>query len=79
MVRETQIPPIRLHDLRQGAASVALHSGVDLKVMSEVLGHSSTRVTADIYTSVFTSLKHQAADAIGRALTRGLEPTRKAP
>ncbi|MEZ0107893.1 site-specific recombinase XerD [Catenulispora sp. EB89] len=56
-----------------------MHSGVDLKVMSEVLGHSSTRVTADIYTSVFTSLKHQAADAIGRALTRGLEPTRKAP
>lgn len=74
LVREAGLPPIRLHDLRHGAASIALHSGVDLKVVSDMLGHSSTTVTADIYTSVFTSLKHQAADAIGRALTRPLEP-----
>jgi integrase len=68
LVREATLPPIRLHDLRHGAASIALAGGVDLKVVSEMLGHSSTRVTADIYTSVYFKL--QAADAIGNALTR---------
>ncbi|WP_194924228.1 site-specific integrase [Catenulispora pinisilvae] len=80
LVRESGLPPIQLHGLRRGAASIALAGGVDLKAVSEMLGHSSTKVTADIYTSVFFSLKLLAADAIGNALTRpdALEPVAKA-
>ena len=40
---------------------------MDLKVVSDMLGHSSTGITADIYTSVFTDLKHRAAVAIAAA------------
>jgi hypothetical protein len=36
------LPPIRLHDLRHGAASLALSAGVELKVAQEMLGHSRT-------------------------------------
>ena len=32
-------PPIRLHDLRHGAASLMLAAGVDLRVVQETLGH----------------------------------------
>jgi hypothetical protein len=35
-----------------------------------MLGHSSTALTADVYNSVFTSLKRQAAEAIALALAR---------
>ena len=45
------LPPARLHDLRHGAASLALSAGVELKVVQEMLGHSSIVLTADTYTN----------------------------
>ena len=51
LAREADLPPIRLHDLRHGAASLMLAASVDIKVVSELLGHSGTTVTRDIYTS----------------------------
>src|SRR4051794_11896349 len=35
------VPPVRLHDLRHGAASVAHEAGADLKTLQDLLGHSS--------------------------------------
>ncbi|MFB9803875.1 tyrosine-type recombinase/integrase, partial [Streptomonospora salina] len=46
------LPPIRLHDLRHGAASLSLAAGVDVKVVSAELGHSTTAFTQDTYQSV---------------------------
>jgi integrase len=42
---------IRLHDLRHTNASIALAAGVDIKVVSDRLGHSTTAITADLYTT----------------------------
>jgi integrase len=47
------LPPIQLHDLRHGAASLMLAAGVEIKVVQETLGHTSSAFTADTYTSVF--------------------------
>ena len=41
LVRELDLPPIRLHDLRHGAASLAGAAGVSLKVIQHDMGHSS--------------------------------------
>jgi integrase len=46
------LPPIRLHDLRHGSAAVALAGGVDMKVLSKRLGHSSYQLTTDTCTHV---------------------------
>ena len=46
LVRELDLPPIRLHDLRHGAATLALASHTDLKVIQQMLGHSSIVTTA---------------------------------
>ena len=35
------LPPIRLHDLRHGAATLALAAGVEMKVVQHMLRHSS--------------------------------------
>jgi integrase len=65
-VDEHGLPPIRLHDLRHGAASLALEAGVDLKVVSDQLGHSSIVLTADTYVSVLPALAMQAAEKTAR-------------
>jgi integrase len=65
------LPPIRLHDLRHGAATQALAAGVDMKTVSDLLGHSTITITADTYTSVIDDLKRAAADAIAHQLALG--------
>lgn len=56
------LPPIRLHDLRHTNASLALQAGVDMKVVSERLGHSQMSITADLYTHVNLGVGRAAAD-----------------
>ncbi|WP_251070894.1 site-specific integrase [Streptomyces sp. ISL-96] len=49
LVAASGLPPIRLHDLRHGAATLMLAAGIDIKIVSDTLGHSDTRITRDIY------------------------------
>lgn len=64
LAREAGLPPIRLHDVRHGVATHLLTAGVDMKVVSEILGHADTGITGDIYTSVVDDAKRAAANAI---------------
>ena len=53
LARDGVLPPVRLHDLRHGAATLALAGGADLKTVSETLGHSTITITADTYAERF--------------------------
>jgi integrase len=64
LVRNAGLPPIRLHDLRHGAATLALAAGTDIKVVQELLGHSTSVLTRDTYTSVLPEVARAAAEAI---------------
>ncbi|MBF8193971.1 site-specific integrase [Nonomuraea sp. K274] len=57
------LPPIRLHDLRHGAATAMLAAGVDIKIVQETLGHTSSAFTRDTYTSVYPEAAAAAAEA----------------
>jgi integrase len=70
IVRDSGLPPVRLHDLRHGAATLALASGASLKVVSEMLGHSTIGITADTYTSVLPEVAREAAEAAARIVPR---------
>ena len=70
LAQDAGLPVIRLHDLRHTNASLALDAGVDLKVVSERLGHSQIAITADLYTHVNSGPDRAAADQIARALRR---------
>ncbi|EST38891.1 hypothetical protein N566_04885 [Streptomycetaceae bacterium MP113-05] len=63
LVTASGLPPIRLHDLRHGAATLMLAAGVDVKIVSDTLGHSDTRITRDIYQSVLPHVGKNAAEA----------------
>ena len=62
------LPVIRLHDLRHTSASLALAAGVELKVVSDRLGHSQISTTADLYTHVSRGLGRAAAEQIAGVL-----------
>lgn len=59
---------VGLHTLRHSAASVMLSNGVPLKVVSEILGHSSIAITGDVYGHVSPDVAAQALDSLSAAL-----------
>ncbi len=68
-LRRANIPPLRLHDLRHSYASIMLASGVDLKTVSDSLGHSTISTTADVYAHVTESLKREGAEKLDAAFS----------
>ncbi|MDH6577553.1 site-specific integrase [Kitasatospora sp. MAP5-34] len=70
LVTLSGLPPIRLHDLRHVAATLLLAAGADLKVVQELLGHSSITITADIYASVLPELAFAQAEAAAALVPR---------
>jgi hypothetical protein len=71
------LPPVRLHDLRHGAASLAHEAGADLKTLQDLLGHSSIVVTADTYTSVLPLAQRKCADATAKLVLAAARHTRQ--
>jgi integrase len=58
------------HTLRPAAASVLLSHRVPLKVVSEILGHSSIAITGDVYGHVAPDVSRGALDILGEVLDR---------
>ena len=55
-------------ELRHSAASLLLAQGMPLEVVSEVLGHSSIRITKDVYGHLMRPQLRSAADAMDALL-----------
>jgi len=60
----------RYHDLRHGAATLSLAAGVDIKIVQEMLGHSTSSFTRDVYTSVVPEIATAAAEAVAAIVPR---------
>ena len=56
------------HELRHSAASLLIAQGVPLILVSELLGHSSIRITADVYGHLFDEAGAVAAGAMTEVL-----------
>jgi integrase len=76
LVERHGLPPVRLHDLRHGAASLAHSAGADLKTVQDQLGHASIVLTADTYTSVLPPQQYRAADATARLILTAVRAVR---
>ncbi|MFC8256819.1 tyrosine-type recombinase/integrase [Streptomyces sp. NPDC057291] len=63
LVELSGLPPIRLHDGRHEAASLALAAGVALKAVQAMLGHASMRMTTDTYQTVLPEMHAATASA----------------
>lgn len=61
----------RIHNLRHTAATIMrVHGGADLLDVSRLLGHSSIRVTADLYGHTLPSTQSQIANRVGDLFTQ---------
>ena len=56
---------LRFHDLRHTYATLAIQNGVDIKTVSNILGHYSAGFTLDTYTHVTGEMQKEAADRMG--------------
>jgi len=70
LIKLAGLPPITLHGLRHGAATLALGAGVDMKVIQHMLRHSSIKVTMDLYTNVAEEVAADAARKLAGAIPR---------
>lgn len=70
LVDSAEVPVIRLHDLRHTHASHLLMAGVNVKVVSERLGHSSVSFTLDTYGHVMPGQQAEAAAAAAALINR---------
>jgi hypothetical protein len=70
LVAASGLPPVTLHGLRHGAATLALAAGADLKVAQDRLGHSTITLTADAYTSVLPETARTAAEHTAASCSR---------
>ncbi|MGO8949185.1 MAG: tyrosine-type recombinase/integrase [Ktedonobacterales bacterium] len=59
---------VRFHDLRHTAAMLLLASGVNVKVVSEMLGHSNVSITLRIYAHVLPHMQQSAVAAMDNLL-----------
>ena len=64
-----------LHMLRHSNASLLINSGVDIKIISEHLGHNEIGTTADVYADIFASTKQATASLIDGCLKK--EPNKQ--
>ena len=55
------------HELRHTAASLAIASGANVKVVQQMLGHKSATMTLDLYGHLFADQLDEVADALDRA------------
>jgi integrase len=62
LAAEAGLPVIKFHAARHTAATLALQAKVDIKIVSEQLGHSTTRITQDLYQQVSVQLQIDAAE-----------------
>lgn len=62
------LPRVTIHDLRHSAATMLYAEGVPLEAIADMLGHSTVRVTQDLYRHRVEHIQKGAADAMQRAL-----------
>jgi integrase len=65
--RAIGVPDLHPHQLRHTAASLAIASGADVKVVQQMLGHSSATMTLDTYGHLFEDRLDEVGDAMDRA------------
>ena len=63
LIKKASVPQIRFHDLRHTHASLMLQLGVNVKVISERLGHASTKITLDRYSHSLPTMQKEATKA----------------
>jgi integrase len=69
LLKRTNLPRIRFHDLRHTCATLLLSKGTHPKIVQEMLGHANISMTMDTYSHVLPDMQEKAVSAMDDALT----------
>ena len=58
------LPHIRVHDLRHSYASLLINKGVDIGIISRLMGHGSPQITYSIYSHFYPETNYKAVERI---------------
>ena len=72
IIKEIGAEHVRFHDMRHTFATLSLKSGVDVRTLSETLGHFSAGFTLSTYVHSTAGMKQSAADAIGNTIRNAI-------
>lgn len=61
ILKENNLRRIRFHDLRHSCAGILISNRVPLVEVQQWLGHSTIRITADLYTHLAYEIKERSA------------------
>lgn len=64
LLKKAGLPAINIHALRHTFATRGIENGISLKIMQEILGHSSVTVTGDIYSHVLPNVKRESLNKL---------------
>jgi len=67
-VSSAGLPQIRFHDLRHTCATLLVSQGVPMRVVMEILGHSTMGITSDLYSHVMPAVLTDAVSAVSASL-----------
>ena len=62
------LPPVRFHDLRQGAATYLVAAGGPMRRIMDWLGYSQMATTSDLYSHLLPEVRNDASEKIGAVL-----------
>lgn len=68
LIKNSELPRIRFHDLRHSHATHLLAASVHPKIASERLGHSKVGITMDLYSHVMPGMQEDAIDRVSEKL-----------
>ena len=83
-VKRAELDGLTFHGLRHTAAGLLIEAGAHIETIKQRLGHSSIRVTSDVYGSLLPSVDEGVTTALEQRFAkfsrtnRGLEPGGKA-
>jgi len=80
-LRRAKLRHVSFHSLRHTNASIRIHAGQNIKYLSTQLGHSSIKITLDIYGHLFNDegFNRQQADLLEASFSAVRKPLEEAP
>ena len=64
------LPNIKFHSLRHSVASILLEQNTHPRLVADLLGHSSTKLTTDTYSHIVNPMNTVVADTLNKAVSQ---------
>ena len=71
------VPSIRFHDLRHSFSTLSLEQGMDIKIVSHMLGHTDAGFTMNTHMHVTDSMQENVANTMGNLIESAGKDTKK--